>query len=187
MTRPLTILCLLTLLILTTVPSAVGGGFSSDGAWWTNGTWPSGIGALASNTVDHLTYGVVIGADTNLWLDRNLGASQVATSITDTSSYGYLYQWGRLSDGHQISTSGTTGTQSTGDVPGNANFIVGSEDWRATQNDTLWQNGTNNPCPPGFHVPAQTEWATLIDDAGINNDTTAYGSTLPTCGRPCLW
>ena len=28
------------------------------------------------------------------WIDRNLGASQVATSPTDTAAYGDLYQWG---------------------------------------------------------------------------------------------
>jgi hypothetical protein len=35
------------------------------------------------------------------WMDRNLGASQVANSSTDAASYGDLYQWGRRADGHQ--------------------------------------------------------------------------------------
>jgi hypothetical protein len=39
-------------------------------------------------------------------MDRNLGASQVATSSTDPASYGDLYQWGRPADGHQIRTYG---------------------------------------------------------------------------------
>jgi hypothetical protein len=49
-------------------------------------------------------------------MDRNLGASQVATSSTDPASYGDLYQWGRPADGHQIRTSAITKectTQST--------------------------------------------------------------------------
>src|SRR5690554_918324 len=29
-----------------------------------------------------------------IWMDRNLGASQVATSSTDEAAYGDLYQWG---------------------------------------------------------------------------------------------
>ncbi|VVM21411.1 hypothetical protein BSPWISOXPB_2895 [uncultured Gammaproteobacteria bacterium] len=29
-----------------------------------------------------------------IWLDRNLGATQAATSRTDSASYGDLYQWG---------------------------------------------------------------------------------------------
>jgi hypothetical protein len=45
-----------------------------------------------------------------VWMDRNLGASQVATSSTDPASYGDLYQWGRPADGHQIRTSAITAT-----------------------------------------------------------------------------
>jgi uncharacterized protein (TIGR02145 family) len=141
------------------------------------------LGVCGSYSVtgqDGLTYGTVVGADGKCWLDRNLGATRVATSKTDTSGYGSLYQWGRLYDGHQVPTSGTTGTQSTGDVPGNSNFIIGYSDWRSTQNDNLWQgvSGVNNPCPTGFRLPTQPEFATLVTDAGITNDDTAYGSTL---------
>jgi hypothetical protein len=42
------------------------------------------------------------------WMDKNLGASQVAISSTDSASFGHLYQWGRGSDVHQLRTSGTT-------------------------------------------------------------------------------
>jgi len=45
-----------------------------------------------------------------VWLDRNLGASQVCTSATDTACYGDYYQWGRGHDGHQSSSSLTTAT-----------------------------------------------------------------------------
>jgi hypothetical protein len=31
-----------------------------------------------------------------IWMDRNLGATQVATSSTDANSFGDLYQWGPL-------------------------------------------------------------------------------------------
>ena len=41
------------------------------------------------------------------WMDRNLGASRVAMSSTDTLAYGDLYQWGRRSDGHQCRNSPT--------------------------------------------------------------------------------
>jgi uncharacterized protein (TIGR02145 family) len=91
-----------------------------------------------------------------------LGASQVATSSTDTNSYGDLYQWGRGSDGHQCRTSATTTTLSSGDVPGHGNFIKTSSspnDWRSPQNTNLWQgvNGVNNPCPSGYRLPTETE------------------------------
>jgi uncharacterized protein (TIGR02145 family) len=95
-------------------------------------------------------------------MDRNLGASQVATSSTDANSYGDLYQWGRAADGHQIRSSGTTGTLSGTNTPGHGNFIITSAipfDWRLPQNDNLWQgvSGVNNPCPSGFRIPTEAE------------------------------
>ncbi|PKP39539.1 MAG: hypothetical protein CVT98_01400 [Bacteroidetes bacterium HGW-Bacteroidetes-15] len=96
------------------------------------------------------------------WMDRNLGASQVATSSTDAAAYGCLYQWGRLTDGHESRTSGTTATLSLTDTPGHADFITTSGaplDWRSPQNNTLWQGvaGTNNPCPTGYRLPTELE------------------------------
>ena len=96
-------------------------------------------------------------------MDRNLGASQVATSSTDANAYGDLYQWGRRSDGHQCRNSATTSTLSSTDQPGHGNFILGSSsapfDWRSPQNQNLWQglNGVNNPCPNGYRLPTETE------------------------------
>lgn len=86
------------------------------------------------------------------WMDRNLGANRVATSITDTEAYGDLYQWGRSADGHEKRDSPTTTTLSITDIPGHGSFItstINPLDWRSPQNDNLWQgvNGTNNPLP----------------------------------------
>jgi uncharacterized protein (TIGR02145 family) len=110
-------------------------------------------------------------------MDRNLGASQVATSSTDANSYGDLYQWGRKSDGHQCRNSATTSTLSSGDQPGHGDFILINSspfDWRSPQNTNLWQgvNGVNNPCPSLYRLPTEAEleaergsWSS-IDDAG---------------------
>ncbi len=38
----------------------------------------------------------VTGAGGAVWMDRNLGATQAATSSTDAVAYGDSYQWGRL-------------------------------------------------------------------------------------------
>ena len=97
-----------------------------------------------------------------IWMDRNLGATQVATSSTDANSYGDLYQWGRRADGHQCRTSLTTATLSSIDQPANGNFILAPSpplDWRSPQNVNLWQgvNGVNNPCPSGYRIPTETE------------------------------
>jgi uncharacterized protein (TIGR02145 family) len=96
------------------------------------------------------------------WMDRNLGATQVAASLTDANAYGDLYQWGRGNDGHQCRTSATATTLSSLDQPGNGNFIIVSTtpyDWRSPQNSNLWQgvNGVNNPCPSGYRLPSEIE------------------------------
>ena len=97
------------------------------------------------------------------WMDRNLGASEVATGSTDALAYGDLYQWGRGSDGHQCRNSSTITTTSSIDQPGHSNFIFSSNyDWRIPENVNLWQglNGINNPCPSGYRIPTQAEWDT---------------------------
>jgi len=107
-----------------------------------------------------------------IWMDRNLGATQVATSSTDAASYGDLYQWGRRSDGHQCSTSANTVTLSSVDQPSHGDFIltISPYDWRSPQNANLWQgvNGINNPCPSGYRLPTSAEldserlsWSTI--------------------------
>jgi hypothetical protein len=145
---------------------------------------PMWTGSLPANTVV---------SNGKIWMDRNLGASRVAASLTDYLAYGSLYQWGRGSDGHELvnwsdATTGvaaniTTNILSTTDAPGNANFITsssGPQDWRDGQNDNLWQgvNGVNNPCPAGFRLPTQTEWNVERGSWSSDNTAGAFASTL---------
>lgn len=125
----------------------------------------------------------VLSAGNQCWKDRNLGATQVATSRMDPHAYGDLYQWGRLGDGHQNRTSLTTETLSSNDVPGDNRFITTDSspyDWRTPQNDNLWQGlgGVNNPCPQGFRLPTAEEWETEMASWGSNDYTGAYNSPL---------
>jgi len=130
-----------------------------------------------------VTYGTVQGQNNTCWLDRNLGASAVATSHTHSAAYGHLFQWGRPDDGHQIRTSGTTSALSGNDVPGHSNFITtsaGNFDWRNPQNDALWQGltGTNNPCPAGWRIPVLTEFSDEYASWSQQNMYGAYASSL---------
>ena len=118
-----------------------------------------------------------------IWMDRNLGATQVATSSTDANSYGDLYQWGRRADGHQCRTSATTATLSSIDQPAHGNFILAPSapyDWRSPQNTNLWQgvNGVNNPCPSGYRLPTETELEAERLSWGSNNSAGAFASAL---------
>jgi uncharacterized protein (TIGR02145 family) len=131
-----------------------------------------------------VTYGTVSGQNGTCWMDRNLGASQVATSSTDAEAYGDLYQWGRLADGHEKRNSGTTSTLSSSDVPGHSNFITSVSspwDWRSPQNHNLWQgvSGTNNPCPDGYRLPTEAEWNSERSSWAPNNNAAgAFASPL---------
>jgi hypothetical protein len=118
-----------------------------------------------------------------IWMDRNLGASQAATSSTDAAAYGDLFQWGRRSDGHQCRTSPTTTTLSSVNQPANGNFILASNspyDWRSPQNTNLWQgvNGVNNPCPSGYRLPTEAELNAERLSWSVNTSVGAFASPL---------
>jgi hypothetical protein len=130
-----------------------------------------------------LVVNVVNPATGKIWMDRNLGATQAATSSTDAAAYGDLYQWGRRSDGHQCRTSATTTTLSSIDQPTNGNFILTPNtpfDWRSPQNTNLWQgvNGVNNPCPSGYRIPTETEINAERLSWGQNTIAGAFASPL---------
>lgn len=126
-------------------------------------------------------YGVVKTPTGRYWLDRNLGADQVATSSTDTNSFGDLFQWGRGADGHEKRGSGTT--TSNDNNPGHGDFIIENNfpyDWRSSTNDNLWQgvNGVNNPCPPSFRLPTKSEWDLEESNFSPNDLEGAFKSEL---------
>jgi len=130
----------------------------------------------------------VVSTTGRTWMDRNLSASQVATSSTDAAAYGDLYQWGRAADGHESRTSAITSTLATTPVPNGGNawdgkFItsnVSPYDWLTPQDNTLWQgvSGTNNPCPAGYRLPTDAEWQAEYGTWSSLNAAGAYASPL---------
>lgn len=117
-------------------------------------------------------------------LDRNLGASRVATSSNDNLSYGDYYQWGRNSDFHELMNSGLTFTLSPTDVPGHPDYIsptVSPYDWRNPSNNGLWQNNYNSPCPFGWHIISKTEWIQIFP-SGVGTTEAFELMKLPAAG-----
>lgn len=114
------------------------------------------------------------------WVQANLGALIVATSSTDFSSYGWYYNWGKPTDGHQFVNSPASSTQFSGDTPqpGIYSGSGGILNWQTTRNDNLWNgvNGINNPCPSGWRLPTRGEWENFTN--GISNTATAWESSL---------
>ncbi len=147
--------------------------------WVESNGYPAGLG-------ENEIYNYKTG---KIWMDRNLGATQVATSSTDALAYGDLYQWGRAADGHQVRSSSTHNGQATTAVPNDGNawdglFIIGTENWLATQDDNLWQgiSGDNNPCPSGFRVPTEDEFNQEHLSWTSQDDIGAFASLKLTIG-----
>jgi uncharacterized protein (TIGR02145 family) len=120
-----------------------------------------------------VVYGIIISSATDKkWLDRNLGATQAATSVDDYKAYGDFFQWGRPADGHQLMnwTASNAGTPVNGistvvavtDNPGHNQFIMPPYelplDWRSDNNNKRWATNSQGPCPVGWHVPSLAEW-----------------------------
>jgi len=116
---------------------------------------------------------------TNMFMDRNLGATSVAPA--DVNTLGLMYQWGRKDPFVNASTytgstdlpvigmamtktSGATTIANTILAP--ATFYM-ANDWNSTPNTTLWgglsygaMKTIFDPCPSGWRVPSRYKTST---------------------------
>ncbi|MCE3074979.1 T9SS type A sorting domain-containing protein [Chryseobacterium gwangjuense] len=162
------------------------------------GTTPGDIGCVSFTYKGQpVSYTTVRGQDGKVWLQQNLGSTQVATSQTDTNSYGDLFQWGRWDDGHQLRNSLTTAMPSVNNPSGLAGitaFIVGSgtgaywwntnaltDKWSGENTAAITSETGVDPCRAigqGWRLPTQADWTTAVSSEGISNPSTAYNSKL---------
>jgi hypothetical protein len=150
----------------------------------------SGCEATTANI--EVAWGCGAKTTSGAWLKfmcHNLGADENLDPFTWKSNgdnvgndiKGDLYQWGRRKDGHQLRTSGTTGTLATSDVPNHSSFITITSpplDWRSDITSVKrWGDGTqnmvmpkaaNDPCPAGWKVPSMEQWNSV---SGIASGT----------------
>ena len=115
----------------------------------------------------------------------NFDPAKKPDSREDYLAFGSFFQWQRIADGHELMlwTSQSSGTASlttstkasSWTNAGTNKFITTSatnEFWVVNALATagphnLWQaNGSNNPCPDGFHVPTKNEFQNWINRLG---------------------
>ena len=139
---------------------------------------------------------LVRAAEGNVWLQQNLGSTAVASVANVSTSYGYLYQWGRWDDGHQLRTSATTQVtvlpmnDPSGLGTGSPLFFTGTDAlhwWSGGAGTDSWQGTVANaangidPCSvlgPDWQLPTRTEWVDVLAAEGITGLSSGLASNL---------
>lgn len=161
------------------------------------GTTPGDTGCVTfiyqGQTVSYTT---VRAEDGNVWLQQNLGSTQVATSAADELSYGHYFQWGRWDDGHQVPNSTITATPPAPNNPSGLNGGSTSFYSVAYNNpDNWWYGGTatdtwnaatvsevtaTNGCDPckalgeGWRLPSIQEVSSLITSENLSDTNAGF-------------
>jgi uncharacterized protein (TIGR02145 family) len=136
-----------------------------------------GARTITNNWLTFMCYN--LGADENMSLEEQ--TYYKPRSVTDPAVYGDLYQWGRNGDGHEKRTSPYLPISVDTDTP-NSPYFFNSKlyeyDWRTNGNDgnheKRWsddQKAANDPCPAGWRVPTQKQWASIFREDRYNTDS----------------
>ena len=141
-------------------------------------------GAFTGGIWNGYTYQTVTSPTTGrVWLDRNLGALNVAGSSNDSNAYGFLYQFGRKDDGHQLRNSSTVSTKLNSVYSPSDLFVINSSDWANNFNYKVWLEDweglqLNSVAPKGFRLPTSTEFYNEIAGFSSSDTSGAFASFL---------
>jgi len=135
-------------------------------------------------------YKEVVSPNTGkVWLDRNLGAKEVCTSVNDKQCFGNYYQWGRNQDGHEQYNSRVVLTLAKSISSAGKYFINAYtndyHDWSNSLDsdgklriDQWSKKDGSSICPKGYTVPTLSE---LQKEA--NGNMSLDFLKLPSAGR----
>lgn len=140
-----------------------------------------------------VSYKTVRAADGNIWLQQNLGSSNVATSVADEGARGDYFQYGRWDDGHQLKTSKTTDIYPTPNNPvglgaGTTSFYIGggtpwsgnytgwfanpnqNDTWSAKNLSEVTEHNGIDPCKAigdDWEIPSEADWDLVMQKENI--------------------
>jgi hypothetical protein len=171
---------------------------------WANNTYEifytlsKSICSKIDTTIKHhgISYETVISPYTGkIWLDRNLGASQVCQRFDDKACYGDLYQWGRETDSHQKRSSSQSNEQARSLSNSKNKFITTQSsnkyDWaynidrNGNQRTVNWSKTDGSSiCPKSFRVPSikELQKETINNNFKDRNDAFKNFLKLPSSG-----
>jgi uncharacterized protein (TIGR02145 family) len=180
-------------------------------AWGMNSYYcvvSNAYGSVTSNVAD-VAIGCGAKTSDNTWLKfmcHNVGALPVGIgqsldaitfttdTLSSTNAKGWLYQWGRVTDGHQWRGStlkaGPIALTDDASIPAGNDYYgkfitIGATpyDWRTPQRDYLWRNWPDGrfPCPSGWRIPSSSEWGSIYRDGG------SYGTPAAATVNTWYW
>lgn len=106
-----------------------------------------------------------------IWMDRNLGAK---------SPYdrGWLFQWGRPADGHQLLKSDTTLIFSETTKPGHNRFIATGIKKHWMKNPVYDYFSLTEVCPDGWRLPNKEDYQRLLSYITFGKREDVYGCMI---------
>lgn len=187
------------------------GGFQGKGAYiWTDGAWkplhaaearecsdpgpnPGDIGCVNFMYNGKLTtHQTVRAADGKIWLQQNLGSTEVPTNHTNTDAYGDYFQFGRWDDGHQLLTAplrnvSTLPANNPSGIPNGSNAFFTGDWWNGGGANDTWTalppSATNGKCPcaalgAGWRLPTPNDWKAVVQAENITGLADVLNSNL---------